>query len=130
MAQRDYPYDEGNMTILGPEVFSDGQGAISHQGENYYTLERASILMAEIECAAHGHTWEVIEEVANGPVEVVCTRCTTARRVLDLDDSRRYTALRAAALDLRAACNETGNPVVPTPVAEAIKSVCDLGAGT
>lgn len=53
----------------------------------------------------------------------------TARRLqaekIELRDE--IEQLREAARALRRACNDTGNPVVPTPVAEAIKVICDLG---
>lgn len=29
-----YPYEEGDVTVIGPECFTDGQ-IISYQGENY-----------------------------------------------------------------------------------------------
>ena len=121
-----YPFKDGPVTVLGPECIMQGE-VISYQGENYYTEEAAAAKRAEDQCAATGHVWEILEEVGHGPTEVMCTRCTTARRVLSLDDSRKYSELRHAAADLRLACQETGNPVVPTQVAEAIKRVCDLG---
>lgn len=36
-SQRQYPYEDGDTTVLGPECFSDTLGTvISYKGENYY----------------------------------------------------------------------------------------------
>lgn len=42
MSQKEYPYEEGDTIVLGPEIFaSKDRSVISWQGENYYLLREA-----------------------------------------------------------------------------------------
>ena len=43
--------------------------------EPTYTLEEAERELAKRECAAHGHSWDVIENMAEGPLRIVCVQC-------------------------------------------------------
>lgn len=43
---REYPYEEGEFTIIGPECFASESGrTISWRGENYYSDERITEVM-------------------------------------------------------------------------------------
>lgn len=49
--------------------------------EPRYTLDEARRLLAERECAIHGHSWDVITR-DGGPHSLICSNCGEARRVL------------------------------------------------
>jgi hypothetical protein len=37
LSQKQYPYESGDVTVIGPEAFIDhGRGVISYRGENFY----------------------------------------------------------------------------------------------
>lgn len=58
---------------------------MSDQGENaeqHFTLGEARRKIAEAECEAHGHSWDVLATVGEGPVEILCTTCSASHAVL------------------------------------------------
>lgn len=55
-AEPQYPYPDGDLTVLGPEVFTDGT-VICHKGVNYVPQEHEQVLrsirsVAAIHCTA------------------------------------------------------------------------------
>lgn len=44
-------------------------------GERTYTLDEAAAELARRECAAHGHSWNVVQDAAGCPVRVFCDNC-------------------------------------------------------
>lgn len=42
-------------------------------GESRYTLAEAQRELARQECKVHGHSFDVVQEVGKGPVEIICS---------------------------------------------------------
>ena len=40
-----------------------------------YTLAEAQRELALRECARHGHTWTIHQNIASGPLRISCDRC-------------------------------------------------------
>lgn len=99
MSERQYPYAEGDVTVLGPEIFvgritlangSEGP-VISWQGDNYYPLPMAQLVIAIQECEAIGHDWNVVQEIgADTPSHVICARCSQAHSIIQPAENQDY----------------------------------------
>lgn len=62
---KEYPYEEGNVVVLGPEIFAaavEGRRVISWKGENFVPQEQPDQNYEEIERATAAPEPEVVEE--------------------------------------------------------------------
>lgn len=108
MAQREYPYDEGEVTVLGPETFvgqvkleNGAEGnVISYKGDNYYPINMANMVLAQEKCREVGHDWDVIQYLgADVPSHVSCGRCGAGHAIVQPAQDQEYVSPGADTLD-------------------------------
>lgn len=66
--ERTYPYMDGDLTVLGPEIFTDGT-AISWKGQNYVPQSHVEALRA-IRSVAGIHCGALLELIHDGGVRM------------------------------------------------------------